>query len=368
MPYFLLTLLVFLSPFIINPFFGAFFEPPKVLVVQILIELLLVFILLKDKSFFKTLDKYQVLFSAVLIALTLYHLFLIKTPLIFFGNEVRLQGIFLLWHLLILAILGSKLAIGKLPQMLFPISLIFLLITAILVEPDINGRAIGTLGEANALASSAIFFWPFAISLNLKRKWKNNLLTVGLLLSTLVIILFSGSRSGMLAFAFQLIFLVSARYLKLKKAVIFIVIFMILSMLLPFIKGGGWYENRSEVWKTALTAGLEKPLGWGFGNIEQGLYQTSLKLNNNLQYQAFDSSHNLLLDFWVQGGVIGFVLILGMISLSLYGLVKKFRLVEIATLLGLIAVLLFNPASVATLVAFWFILGQGFRGSSEVDI
>lgn len=233
--------------------------------------------------------------------------------------------------------------------------------TSFLIEPDINGRTISTLGEANALASSAVFFWPLAFFINLKGRLQDKGLKIGVLLITAIIILFSGSYSGILAFILQVIFLVFTKWIGFKKAIILVFLLTSLSLALPFIKGGGWYENRSEIWRTAFFAGRQKSLGWGFGNIEQALYQTSLKLDNNIKFQAVDSSHNFLLDFWVQGGVIGLGSIISLIFLSLKGLIKQFKVAEITILLGLSCVLLFNPASVATLVAFWFILGQGFR-------
>lgn len=372
--YFLFSLLIFLCPFIINPFFGAFFEPPKVIFAEILIELILVILLLRGRLLLKELNeqvlpfgnKYQLVLSLILFFITLIHLFTTKNTQIFFGNEVRLQGILLFWHLLVLFILSSKLNIGKLPKALFPISLLFLLLTTFLVEPDVNGRAIGTLGEANALASSAVFFWPFAVFIKIYGKWKNILLKAGILFTTLVVILFTGSRSGMLALLVQIIFLILARWISLKKATITVTILLLATLILPPLRGGGWYENRGEIWKTAIVAGQQKYWGWGFGNIEQALYQTSLNLNNNLKYQAVDSSHNFLLDFWVQGGILGLGSILLLIFISLKSLVKNNKVIEIITLMGLICVLFFNPASVATLVAFWFILGQGFNSYGKL--
>lgn len=358
--YFLFSLLIFLTPFIINPFFGYFFEPPKVIFAEILIELLL-FIFLFKKRFFHSLNRYQLILSAILSLLTLTHLILNPSLYTFFGNEFRLQGIFLLGHLLVLSILSSKLNINKLPTVLFPISLFFLLLTSLLVGPDINGRAIGTLGEANALAASAIFFWPFIFKFH-NQKLKKISLNLGISLTALAIILLSGSRSALLAFVVQIIFLILFRLkIGLHKSVIIIILLITLFISLPFIKGGGWFENRSEIWKTAFYSGSQSILGNGFGNIEQTLLTSSKKLNNNIRFQSVDSAHNLLLDFWVQGGIIGLSVIILMIIFSLKGLIKRFKIVEITALLGLISVLLFNPASVATLVSFWFILGQGFK-------
>lgn len=358
MPIFLLSLLVFLTPFIINPFFGYFFEPPKVIFAEILIEALL-FIFLFRKSFFHSLEKHQLILSAALVGLTLIHLVLSPSSLAFFGNEFRLQGVFLLWHLLALFLISSRLHIAELPKELFPLSLFFLLFSALIVAPDLNGRAVGTLGEANALASSAIFFFPFAFIF--KHKSGNKIFILSVFIITLVTILLSGSRSGMLAFLIQIFFIAANKLIGFKKALTLAGLAIVLSMALPFIEGGGWFENRAEIWQTALYSGSQTILGHGFGNIEQALTSTSEILGNNIRFQSVDSAHNILLDFWVQGGIIGFSVFLLLIILSLRGLIRMNRTEKLTVFLGLITVLLFNPASVATLVAFWFILGQGFR-------
>lgn len=328
---------------------------------EILIEILLVIVLFRDASFLKTLNKSQLVLSAVLFFLTLLNIFSLNYPQIFFGNEIRLQGIFLLWHLLVFSLLSSRFNLEYFPKILFPVSLIFLLITAFIVEPDISGRAVGTLGEANALASSAVFFWPLAFILNFRKNLLNHSFKLGILLTALLVILLSGSRSGMLAFILQIVFLVAVKLMNLKKVVILVMFLIAISLALPFFKGGGWYENRGEIWKTAIFAGRQKILGHGFGNTEPALYQASLKLDNNLRYQAVDSSHNILLDFWVQGGIVGLGSLIILIYLSLKGLIRQFKVIEITVFLGLIVALLFNPGSVVALVAFWFVLGQGFK-------
>ncbi len=363
MSYFLLSCLIFLTPFIINPFSDFFFEPPKVIFAEILIETLLLITFLKKTSLLKSLNKSQLILSAVLFTLTIFNIFFLKSNQIFFGNQFRLQGIFLLWNLIALSLLSSRLNIDKFPRILFPISLGFLLLSSFLVEPDETGRAIGTLGEANALASSAIFFWPYALFFKLKNNLLNKLLKLGVLFAALAIILLSGSRSGFLAFGMQIIFLMLVKFnFGFKKALIVAALFIFISLILPFIEGGGWFENRSEIWKTAIFSGSQNMIfGKGFGNIDNALYNSSQKLNNNIRFQYIDSSHNFLLDYFVQGGIIGLGAVVLMVILSLKGLIKAKKSLEITTLLGLIFVLLFNPASVATLVAFWFLLGQGFK-------
>lgn len=358
MSYFLFSLLIFLTPFIINPFGGYFFEPPKVIFAEVLIELVLFFYLIKN-GFRLNFNKTQLLLTSSLLILTIFHLVLNPSSSIFFGNEFRLQGIFLLWHLVIFSLISSKLEIDNLPKILFPLSFIFLTITSLIVLPDVNGRAIGTLGEANALAATSIFFWPFAFFL--KTKFSGKFYKIGIFLLAFIVVLLAGSRSGLLAILLQVMFIFSIKLLGLKKGVILTCFIVIFSLYLPFVKGGGWYENRVEIWKTAIFAGSQNLLGNGFGNIEPSIHKASLELNNNLKYQSVDSAHNFLLDYWIQGGILGIVTILMLIFFSLKGLIKVKKNAEIASFLGIILVMLFNPSSVATLIAFWFILGEGYQ-------
>lgn len=133
-----------------------------------------------------------------------------------------------------------------------------------------------------------------------------------------------------------------------------------LSLFLPFTKQGLTYENRAEIWKTAWASGWEKPFfGWGFGNISLALENTSFfKLSNNLRYQFVDSTHNLLLHWWVQEGIIGVILILGVLSYSFVRLLQRKQIIELTILVGLLAILSFNPVSIVTLLQFWWIIGQ----------
>lgn len=138
-----------------------------------------------------------------------------------------------------------------------------------------------------------------------------------------------------------------------------------MSLFLPFAQNPDWFENRSLIWQTALEAGQASPIiGTGFGNIQNPIHQAALKLGNPVQYQVVDSSHNFLLDFWVQGGLVGVISILFLIGFALAGLKRQNRLVETTALLGMITAMLFNPVSVVNLLAFWWLIGQGFSSDS----
>lgn len=368
MPYFLLSLLIFLTPFIINPFGEYFFEPPKVIFTQILIELLLLISLLKGRSIFNSLNKYHLSLSVALVFLTIFHVLSNWNLQSFMGNEIRLQGVFLLWHLLVFSLISSRFNMKNLPNVLFPVGIFFLLLTTIVVEGDINNRAIGTLGEANALASTALLFWPFACLFNLKGDILNKIFKLIVPITALIIIALSKSASGYVGFLIQLTFLLSLRFISLKKGLALACVLIIFSLILPFYEGGGWYENRAEIWKTAFYSGTHSILGHGFGNIEQALSESSNKLENNIRFQSVDSAHNILLDFWVQGGIVGLGALVFLIYLSIRNLSSQVKIIQLTAFLGLFTALLFNPTSVANLIYFWWLIGQGFAIDKDSTI
>ena len=357
------TFLLFFLPLLVLPLSNFIFESSKVILAEILIELLLIFTLFRYplSKLKASLIRFWPLLG--LLLLTTADLILYPSPTSFFGNSFRLQGIFLLWHLMFFSFLSVNIGLDQKLKLIYPVSLVALFLGTLILGGNDAQRAIGTLGEPNALAACVIFIWPFAFLIPPSSKKVYKLLII---LISLAIILLSGSRSGLLAILIQLVFIALTKFKpqSLGKFTLVALILIAASLILPVKEGGGWYENRSEVWTTATSAGLQSPiLGWGFGNLEYALKQASSLLGNNIRYQYVDSSHNFLLDYWVQGGVLGASLILIIITLSLKGLIKKRNRLLISAFVGVLTVMSFNPVSVVTLLAFWFLIGQGL--SSE---
>ncbi len=359
--------LLFILPFVINPFGGAFYESPKVIMAEVVVEMLMVYFLLRHKINIKKAFLYS---TGLIFLISLAGLIFHPSSIALFGNQFRLQGTFLVWHLLIFALISSQFEL-KIPKILTLLLLPILLIATVLLGTESNGRAFATLGEPNALAAVAIFFWPFAwfipvnqLSLGQKNKW---LIKYSSLLLALLIILLSGSRSGFVALVTQTLLLLSFHLTKnLKLALGIGLLLFLASILLPFFpKNTGYkFENRAEVWRVSAVAGLEKPLtGQGFGNIENVLKSTSQKLNSDLQYQYVDSTHNVFLDYWVESGLLGFGVLGFLVTSSFKTFLASKKVKEILLILGLLIVLSFNPASVVILIAFWWLIGQGFRVS-----
>ncbi len=353
----LIIFLLFLLPLIVLPFGQSYFEIPKVFIGEIFIFILALIFFFKKGFTVKIFDKKQTTLFIVLFLITLLHLIFFRSDTSLFGNQFRLQGIFLLWFLGLFCLISSKVNL-QLTRWIPILSFAGIVFGSLIFGVNENGRFIGTLGEPNALAAAGIFLWPFF--LKEKNKFINYL---GLSLVVLLIILTS-SRSAIIALAVQLIFIFFYQRFKtsMGKPTIITIAVLILSFSLPIIKGGGWFENRLEIWQTALYSGFTNAfVGAGFGNIEKALPVTSQMLHNNIQYQYIDSSHNFLLDFWVQGGLIGLTAILVLIFFSLKGLIKRNKKIEIIALLGLMAVMSFNPVSIVILIQFWWLVGQGYK-------
>lgn len=358
MPELIISFLLFFLPLIILPFGISPFEIPKVVIAEISIQVLLIWFLLFGKKIeVKNFNPFFLAISLGLIALSLIHLLFFNQPTTFFGNSFRLQGVFLMWNLIILSLISSQFKLKKLSSYIFFGLILFELLASLAISPNLNNRAIGTLGEPNALAAFLIFLWPFLL-FNSKKSLK----IIGSLL-VLALVILTGSRSGLIGFGIEMIFFGLIRFSKLKLNLVVLLSFalIIFSSALPFLEGFKVYESRKEIWQTALTAGTIYPVfGWGFGNTQIALNQTAKILGNNVQYQFVDSSHNFLLDFWLQAGTIGFALMILLILQVIQNFVKQKKVLETMALLGVITVMLFNPVSIVTLIAFWWLVGQAF--------
>lgn len=363
----LVLFLVFFLPFVIFPFGISFFEAPKVIVAEAGIEILLLWRLTRRfpttqglSRLLSRINPLAFILVSLTILFTLLSVVLFPDTKILFGNVFRLQGIFLLWHLLIFSLISTDISLDQEPRwcyLVFTTALLVVTVATYILKVTKDGRAIATLGEPNSLAATAIFFLPFIL---FKEKMPAKI--TGFIF-TLVIILLSGSRSGLLALIIMsgFILLSEKRFLGVAKASIMGIMMVCFSLILPFVEGGGWFENRAEIWQTAFFAGSQAPLlGNGFGNIQSSLLKGSQFLHNNIQYQIVDSSHNIFLDWWVQGGIWGIGFLIFLTGLSLFKLAASSNRIILAGLLGLLVVLSFNPLSVSVLLMFWWSLGQGF--------
>jgi hypothetical protein len=362
--------LLFFLQFVVFPVGTSFFESPKVLLSEILILVLILYaFVISSKKIH--VHKTQLILFGILGILSLWHLLFQQTDTTFFGNQFRMQGVLLLWLLMGFSLITSHMSLPRIPLWGIGGILVLQLILSIIIDSG-NGRAVGTLGEPNALSASVLFVWPFLLfptSQNVIRKKKvagrgrSRLIhqAVGIVVSILIILL-SGSRSGLVAFVIQVLFL-SLLFFKInfKTAAIVVILVTSCSSILPALENNP-YENRIEIWKTALIGGYENwVFGFGFGNTEKILEMYGDKLYTGSHGYYVDSSHNFLLDFWVQGGFMGLSVIVLLLYLSLKSYIVRREKLLFTLCIGVVTVMLFNPVSVVTLLQFWWLIGQSFK-------
>ena len=329
---------------------------------EILISLLFITtIFKKDFIFFRKSDKVLVYILIAVFILTFVHVIFSPTALVLFGNKTRAQGTILLSFLLLFSYLSSKVELPDFKYKLYPLILVVIFILSFLIGNQ-TGRAVATIGEPNALAAFVIFLWPFIFFSKFESKKKEFMIRSVCLLLALTIILLSGSRSGLLAFGIEILFyfLASVIKLPLKKIIIFALFLIVIAYALPFLDKS-LYENRVDVWSNAFISGMANPIiGVGFGNAEIAMRNTSLKFHDMLIGYYVDSAHNIFLDWWIQGGIVGIILLFMIILKTVKNLYKKHKKFELIIFSGIIVMLSFNPGSVVTLLGFWWLVGQSF--------
>lgn len=347
----LITFLLFFLPLVFLPTATVSAEIPKVFLFESATGVLLSLTFLKRK-FIPTKLGPSTFPYLVLISLALTQLIIGRGVL--FGDTHRLQGLLLTLSLLVFSLLSSKTSIVLDKPLLISIPLVLLSLSAFyFVNPE-NGRAIGTLGEPNALAACLNFFWPFLIlSPKLSRRVKVSLFTL-----TAVTIIQTGSRSGVVSLLLEIIFLGLIRIgvPHLRTLVISFVI-MFSSYTLPLFDQRSVFENRVDIWKSAILAGAQASIiGNGFGNIITPIRQAATTFSSPIRFQTIDSAHNLWLDWWIQGGLLGLASFVWLIAASVRHQFQEKNILTLALTLGLLTSLSFNPGSVVNLIHLWWII------------
>lgn len=358
MPALVVNMLLFGLPLLVFPFGLSFFESPKVIVAQALALLLIMFQLYKA-GYAQSFQRIPLYLYALLIFLSAAGFIYNPDLYALFGNPFRQQGAMLLWILIFFSYISSSIKLNQAQHKIAVATLATILVLAIVFGPEENSRYFSTLGEPNSMAASALFLWPLTLM------WPGKKLKFVALSLALLLVLLSGSRSALLGLSLQLILLIPNIQSFFKQKLILAVFLLASSMVLPFVEGEGWFENRAEIWKTAIRAGSESfLLGNGFGNLGHALKNESIKLNNNIQYQFIDSSHNILLDFWIQAGFAGLASLIAILALAYYYLVRKREFALAVSLTGLLASFMFNPLSIVCVFYLWWLLGQAFSRRS----
>lgn len=347
------TLLVFGLAFVVLPFGSSWYEIPKVIVSWVVIAVTAV-IFFWDPNHIRRIShsKAALAIVSLLFALSLSSLLFANSETTFFGNAFRLQGVLTMWALLIWSVISPYLVTVKYRYQWAFVALLILAATTVFGIVDTAGRAVGVLGGANSLGAFAVFLFPFAA----KRR-----MYIPLALSILVVFL-SGSRSALIGLIVAVLFMLAAPRIGIKKATIVTLILLCASLFLPFLGTRQNFDDRVVIWQTAIQAGVQKPLfGWGVGNVEVGLKEAAESIQSSVRFQYVDSSHNMFLDWWVQAGIVGVMLFAAKLGLTVHGMVRGKDTVLLASFFGMCAVMLFNPVSIAILVPFWWLVGEGIK-------
>lgn len=134
-----------------------------------------------------------------------------------------------------------------------------------------------------------------------------------LLTVPILAVILTSSRGGIAALVFGLVLIVSARKgiaWAARTAGLTLVILIGLLLVAPHGAGKGGDESRTYIWKQAAVLISEHPLlGIGPGQFNAAL---NIKLANDSYYQASVRdyalhAHNILLNFWLSGGLISLV-------------------------------------------------------------
>lgn len=351
--------LLFVVPFIILPFGITQFENPKVILAQFVILLLLLVQLFTNSLRLRLQPIYVFLYVSIFL-LTIIDLLFLKTNSAFFGNLFRMQGTFLLWFLLLFSLLSSKISLNTISPIVYVVILGIEAILLFFLPINESGRYVGTLGEPNALAAFAIFVWPFFFFSVKKFGKKEIIYGIATSISVGIILFLSSSKSALIALIVQILFVIlQKKNVSAKKAFIVCIVVYMVSYLLPFFQQTP-YENRVQIWQSAIIAGTKNPLfGWGIGNMEIALHQSSQLLGLPVVDYYVDSTHNIFLDWWVAGGIVGLEIFVGFIILSFTSFLKTKQFRNSTLLLGMLTVLSFNPASIVGLLGLWWLIGQG---------
>ncbi len=329
-------------------------------------------------------------FMVVSMAVTLLGTFFSVAPeLSFWGSYFRMQGGFfwltiLLFLLLLIANfkeeedwrLGAKFVVaGWLIVIVYSVIFDWRLVA--------EGRIFATLGHPSYLASYLVV--SLFILLHFWRKWA--VLWIGM---TMVMMIFSGSRAGLMALilGLNLYFLI----LKDRKARKIFLISELVVFLVALVTAVWWFDSsrfdlnadnlrswksRQIVWQAAVQTASERTL------LGHGLESFGLVVPANLdpeigKYEAAnslpDKAHNMILELMVNLGVMGIFWFLALVNLFIYVArsleSRELKALFIATNLGLGLnnMLSFSTISDLVILVFVWALVIGLAAEKKVRI
>ncbi|TSC95589.1 MAG: hypothetical protein Athens101410_463 [Parcubacteria group bacterium Athens1014_10] len=397
-------LIIFLIPIYFNWYHSySVFELGKIVVFRVLVEIMLLFFLLKilffklkTKVYFKKLLPFFAFFLVVSLATFFSSHFYIS----FWGSFFRYLGLFSLFHyfiffLILVFCLKTEAQIKRIILAVLFSSLVVCLYACLQIFgldlfswSEEGLRATSTFGQPNFLGSFLILVFPLTIAGF--KFWQSSLMRLFLIVSGLLqifVLIFTFSRSSWLGFLGAIFFLL-AFYFYLagkRKSRLLIYLIIFLSLLASiFLISNNYLVNSDNLffsriasvvdfnaptakirllyWKAAPQIIKEWPvLGYGpdtqiFPFVEHYSPEASI-------YEAINShpdrAHNEILDILITTGILGLISYLFLIGGIFYqGLKKKsfFAAILLSALFGHFIANQFGFFTIADLLYFWLIL------------
>lgn len=203
----------------------------------------------------------------------------------------------------------------------------FILVTQYITGHLYFDRPLGTIGESNAVFGFLVMGIYFVLDSFSKLY----------LIPLYILVLFSGSRSALLALVvFSGAFLTKFKS-NLKKPLVLVIILLTFIGILYISNGKviSIIEARPTIWKIAVSEIYKKPiLGYGAESGEFIFNKAFLSRDINLENIIVDRTHNLFLDILMWSGILGLIAFGGWLFFGFAGLdgtAKKFALIAFLT-------------------------------------
>jgi O-antigen ligase len=320
---FVLGLCFLVLPFITFKQSYDSFEYPKVVFFVILMNLTLALnfwpLINKLRKKFKLNSIDKLLF--ILLFLLLISWALNGFPAVsFWGQYYRYEGLITIGAFLIFYLLMSRLAKMETIHWFIAISGIFysfyILISGILFQVfhkpvyTFNGRAAGTFGNPNFAAGFLALSFPYLLF----HPKINSVIKIIMTPIFLASLLFTQSRSGLLAFFAVLILFLIKKY-KYGLAMLIPIIVLIPILVFKIFPRYSPFNNQLVIWQKAILVIKQKPLfGWGLERFDMA-FQKSLAPNKDfdLYHIRVDKAHNETLEYGAAGGIVALIIYLALI-------------------------------------------------------
>lgn len=290
----------------------------------------------------------------------------------FWGQYYRYEGLITIGAYLIFYYLMSRLAKMEIIHLFVVGSGVFfsfyVLISGILFnvfhQPvyTFNGRAAGTFGNPNFAAGFLALSFPYLIY-HPKIKPIFKIIMTPIFLAAL---LFTQSRSGLLAFLTVLLLLLIRKY-KYGLALIIPIIILSLILIFKIIPRFSPFNNQLVIWQKSLVAISKKPwFGWGVERFDVAFYKSLIPNKDfDLYHIRVDKAHNEILEYAVTGGITTMIVYLLLVITCIKNLLKQKQTLWYWTNLSALAAYLvlsqLNVLNITEYIFFYLILAVASR-------